>query len=231
MRQWLWVACLMGAVVLAGTEARADQCAVVNDAQAAAAVARLNAARVFVRLCEPCGEHLGSHSPEIVRAAVAVPDGNGTNRVMVNGDGVDLAYIFIRDGRGNLTNLARVSGCETQGVSSSVALPAPPPPVEAPAEEPPPVVRQPLGARLTGCTLIRTGFLGMGSGREADVSLVNVTNSARAFTVRIFVLYPGNGQEIAATSAIAAAPGVPATARVRFRARPGMTNVRCEIAQ
>ena len=185
----------VGAAGLAPSEARADQCQVVTEAQAAAAVARLNASRIFMRLCEPCGEHLGDHRPEIVRAAVAVPDGDGNSRVMVNGAEIDLAYIYIRTGATTLTNLARVSGCETQSVSPSISLPPAP------------------------------------AGREADVGLVNQTEAARAFTVRVYVLYPGNGRELAAVSAVATTPGVPATARVRFRARAGMTSVQCEIAQ
>lgn len=92
-------------------------------------------------------------------------------------------------------------------------------------------VAQPLGAQITGCSLRRTGFLGIGRGREADVSIVNVGNRARTFTIRIFALYPGNGRELAAVSAVAAAPGVQTDARVRFQARAGMTNVQCEVAQ
>lgn len=220
------------AVVAAGlapSEARADQCQVVTEAQAAAAVARLNASRIFMRLCEPCGEHLGDHRPEIVRAAVAVPDGDGNSRVMVNGAEIDLAYIYIRTGATTLTNLARVSGCETQSVSPSISLPPAPASAEAPTEAPRPAAGQ--LATITSCALRRTGFLGMGAGREADVGLVNQTEAARAFTVRVYVLYPGNGRELAAVSAVATTPGVPATARVRFRARAGMTSVQCEIAQ
>lgn len=217
---------LMLGLMLIPAAAWADQCQVVTDAQAAAAVARLSVGRVVLRYCEPCGEQLNSHAPEVVRSAVVVPDGNGTNRVMLNGEEIDLAYVFVRDRNGNLVNLARLSGCPTQGVSPTIALP--PPPVAA---EAPPTVTGGGGVAITSCVLRNTGFLGMGAGREADVGVINRTGAARAFTVRVFVLYPGGGRELAAESAIATAPGVPATSRIRFRARPGMTNVQCEVDQ
>lgn len=92
-----------------------------------------------------------------------------------------------------------------------------------------PASAQPSSVSITSCSLRRTGFLGIGAGREAEVGLVNLGSTARAFTVRIYALYPGSGRELVAVSAIAAPAGSPTSARVRFRARHGMTNIMCEV--
>lgn len=91
--------------------------------------------------------------------------------------------------------------------------------------------RGPAGAAVTSCRINNTGFLGMGAGREAIIGVMNYTAAPRAFTVRIYATYPGNGREVVAESAVPTTPGVDATARVRFRARPGMTGIVCEVDQ
>lgn len=91
--------------------------------------------------------------------------------------------------------------------------------------------QRPIGemAQITSCRLARTGFLGMGRDRVADVMVWNMTQRARAFTIRIFALYPGGGREEAGVQGVTAAPGTNTPARIRFRPRPGMTSIECDV--
>lgn len=83
--------------------------------------------------------------------------------------------------------------------------------------------------QITRCQVRRTGVLGLGAGREADIGIVNLTPVARAFAVRVIGLFPGNGRAALATQAIATAPNVEAVARVRFRNQPGLQSIVCEV--
>lgn len=109
-----------------------------------------------------------------------------------------------------------------------VAPPPVVPPVLAPVLAP-----RPVGGivSVSSCQVATTGFLGMGSGRVAIVGVMNRTVAPRAFTVRIYATYPGNGRELVAESAVPTSPGVNATARVPFRSRPGMLGILCEVDQ
>lgn len=213
-----------------GRPAHADQCAIVPALQALSALPHLPVGATILPLCEPCGEQVDPARVRVVRSVFIVPVDADSSRVRVNGEDVDLAYLYVRVG-GVFRNVAMLAGCHVEHVSPSVSLAAPPPPSVAPhalAPAPPP---SGAGGAITSCAVRNTGMLGMGAGREAAVGVMNNTTAARAFTVRIYAVYPGNGRESVAVSAVSTVPGVPATARVPFRARPGMVSILCEVDQ
>jgi hypothetical protein len=129
MRKLLFVLPL--AVASLAGAARADQCAWVTEEQAQAAAKILRAATRASDWCEPCGEH----SPKPPRAVTGVevrPAGDGQFReVVVNGEAVDLAYVFVERSPGSFENLAKAAGCPAEGVSASFrekGAPKPPAP-------------------------------------------------------------------------------------------------------
>jgi hypothetical protein len=83
----------------------ADQAAWVTKKQADAALAVLSGQKEVRMLCEPCGETVAK--PEAVNSA-ALNKVDGENwEVLLNGEGIDLAYVFVRI-KGTWVNLARV---------------------------------------------------------------------------------------------------------------------------
>jgi hypothetical protein len=99
--------------------ARADQCAWVSEEQAQAAAKILRAASRASDWCEPCGEH-SPKPPRPVTSVEVRPAGDGQFReVVVNGEAVDLAYVFVERSTGSFENLAKVAGCPAEGVSAS----------------------------------------------------------------------------------------------------------------
>ena len=131
MNRWRWV--LVVAACLLPTTAWADQCAVVTDLQATWALLQLapgSPGTQFFHLCEPCGQRMGFIPPNAiqrVRTASIVPDPSGGHSVVLNGDPIDLAYIFVLNRRSRTYfNLAALSHCQTQGVSRELAIGLPP---------------------------------------------------------------------------------------------------------
>lgn len=196
--RWLgWSGLVLLTLVTAPSVARADQCQAVTPAQATAALMQLRPGRPFIRLCEPCGEILSPESTNVQRVMTATvsPSGDGYQSVQVNGEAVDLAYVFVRGRGGVFTNLARLSGCEASGVSTQLAVPeaqpivtapstfVPPPVVVAPPPPPPPppvVAPAPVGMvyRYPGSVATTLGVATVGPGTRCIVEVYQVTNSA-----------------------------------------------------
>lgn len=229
--------------------AHADQCATMPTAQAYAALRQIPYGSTILPLCEPCGEQVDLSRVTTVRSSMVMLNDLVTGHVTVNGDSVDVAYLYVRGADGVFRNVAMLAGCPVEHVSATVTPPppaaptvivaqpvAPPPPpplpphaILPPSTTPPPPGAIAAPAVVTSCNVRNTGMLGMGAGREAIVGVLNRTTSARAFTVRIYATYPGNGRESVAVSAVPTVPGVLASARVRFAARPGMVSILCEV--
>jgi hypothetical protein len=105
--------------------ARADQCAWVDEQVAARAVKEIERAGRVVELCEPCGDSV-PRTPEAVASVTshkvdAPRDWGGFEEVFVNGEPVDLAYVYV-EVKGRLHNLAKLVGCPAWGVSPSLTL-------------------------------------------------------------------------------------------------------------
>lgn len=121
----------------------ADQCAYVTEEQAQAAAESLPVGGKFVPFCEPCGdEQFPAGEPQVVESSVvhALPvseTGLGQDywELQLNGEGVDLAYIYVQQDSGMFINLAKLADCPASGVKaeydaegqSSLVLPHLPP--------------------------------------------------------------------------------------------------------
>ena len=118
------------------TVARADQCALNNGAIAEAAAKLVTPGSRVLEFCEPCGDRAPG-KPFTVKT-VAVRNGE----LLVNGDAVDLAYLFVETSKTEFKNVGITTGCGASRVSASIrdgkpagfvinarhAPPRPPPP-------------------------------------------------------------------------------------------------------
>ncbi len=124
--------------VLAPSIARADQCAINDQAIADKAVELAKQRAQILELCEPCGEKVPSGPYAITNVTTA----NG--EVMIEGRMVDLAYTYILVGKNTYKNLGLLAGCKAERVSKELtdtrpvrARPAPNQRVPGPPPRPP----------------------------------------------------------------------------------------------
>lgn len=105
----------------------ADQCAYVTKKQADTAAAYLTVGKSFVNFCELCGDTVFpfddtvSVKDSLVHELPASSTGLNQDywELLVNGDGVDLAYLYVKQANGTFINLARLARCPTQGVGEA----------------------------------------------------------------------------------------------------------------
>lgn len=104
------------AVVLAPAIAQADQCAFVSKKNADDALALIDKGATIISFCQPCGDT----TPQKVKVE-SVSDHatgfEGTWEVLVNGQGIDLAYTFVENGDGKYVNLSKMVDCPSEGVA------------------------------------------------------------------------------------------------------------------
>lgn len=110
------------------TTARADQCQLVDSGTAVRALQLLHDHPNVVTYCEPCGDRAPG---DVTNAAwVATErDRSGSYQVVIDRREVDLAYTFVQTEPDRFDNLAQLAGCPVSGVSSTLTIHAPPPPV------------------------------------------------------------------------------------------------------
>lgn len=97
--------------------ALADQCAYITKKQALMAISRLNLEDTIYLYCEPCGE---KYPQPLVIKSLSMETVNYQDywQITVNGQGIDLAYVFITsEVEQNWVNLAVVSACPASGIS------------------------------------------------------------------------------------------------------------------
>jgi hypothetical protein len=100
--------------ILAPTIARADQCAINDQAIADKAVELAKKSTAVLELCEPCGEK----HPQGPYPVGVVDSANG--RVTFDGNLRDLAYIYILVGKHTYGNLGLLAGCKAESVSKEL---------------------------------------------------------------------------------------------------------------
>jgi hypothetical protein len=106
-------------LVLMPATAYADQCALVSRQQAVAALNNLRIGQTIYKLCEPCGEKAAR--PIVIRSlSVNSEPSSDFWSVKVNGEEIDLAYIYIEFSRTGLrqrVNLALTATCPARSIS------------------------------------------------------------------------------------------------------------------
>ncbi|HVJ65893.1 MAG TPA: hypothetical protein VM901_11600 [Bdellovibrionota bacterium] len=109
----------------------ADQCAVLSEKQAKAAVAAISLTQRVGHLCEPCGEEpteIGGPTFDEATESVGIRKWDGHSKrnqfeVLINDQPVDLAYTYVLmststdNGAKNYVNLALLAGCDASGVT------------------------------------------------------------------------------------------------------------------
>ena len=111
--------------------AAADQCAVIDRAQAEAFTKMVNIGDTVGFLCEPCGEtvtEIGTVPQEYVQSISIKPFNNAGDNdavtVEINGQTADLAYTYVNTTRHEWysvsINAAFLVGCDAQGVTNQV---------------------------------------------------------------------------------------------------------------
>ena len=95
----------------------ADQCAYISKEQGITALSRLDIDQTIYKLCEPCGDE--STSPTVIQnLSLEKVDYQDYWQITVNGEGIDLAYVFVDSGIENqILNLAAIADCPAVKVS------------------------------------------------------------------------------------------------------------------
>lgn len=124
MKAQFFALCGVLVLLVSPLVAVADQCAYVTQQQARAAAAAVPVGRTFVHFCEPCGDKVFPAKAGVLvkGASVNALPANETGldqdywELQLNGEGVDLAYIYVKQANDSFINLARLAHCPTNGV-------------------------------------------------------------------------------------------------------------------
>jgi len=93
----------------------ADQAAYITKAEADRAVALLKTQKQIKHFCAPCDDQ--NVSLEEIKTIEAVPTGyQNTWEVKINGEGIDLAYVYFQTKKGKWKNAAKELDIKVQGV-------------------------------------------------------------------------------------------------------------------
>lgn len=93
-------------ILLLTIAAFADQAAYITKAEAEKAVALLKDKQQIKHFCNPCDDK--EIKLETIDSIEAVPTGyQGTWEVKINGEGIDLAYVYFETKKGEWKNVAR----------------------------------------------------------------------------------------------------------------------------
>jgi hypothetical protein len=112
------------AVWLPAGLAHADQCQWLDDPAIATRAARELASHPeIIAFCEPCGD-VAPGAPTTARSVVVHPLRDHAVSLVVDGDSVDLAYLYVKTSAHQYRNLAVLAGCPTAGVSPSLGVEA-----------------------------------------------------------------------------------------------------------
>ncbi len=100
--------------------ALADQAAYITQAQAQKAAAFLKDKKQIRHYCKPCDDK-GDRVEDISTVeAVAVADSKPYWEVLVNGKGIDLAYVYYQENDGKWKNLAKKMKIKVDDVPKSL---------------------------------------------------------------------------------------------------------------
>jgi hypothetical protein len=115
------------AVLLAiSSAAFADQCAYVSQEVAQRAVEVLSVKKKVADFCEPCGNTVPNRVYKIKEVVAAPADYEDYWKVLINGEEVDLAYLYVKTGLVTFKNAGMLAGCTgnngtgIEGVSASI---------------------------------------------------------------------------------------------------------------
>jgi hypothetical protein len=118
--KWL-VSVSIVAVTTFSNTAHADQCAWIDADVASRAQAILAKSPKVIAFCEPCGDKVPGVPVAAKHVDVREPSA-GFREVVVDGNGIDLAYTFVQTSASEYANLASLAGCPATGVSPTLSI-------------------------------------------------------------------------------------------------------------
>lgn len=103
-------------IIFLFTDSWADQCVVISKDQASIALKYLKEGITIYEFCPPCGDNFPK--PVIIRNVQILKWQNSPTdvQISVNHEDIDLAYVYVPDGRGNYINLAMLTNCPVSDV-------------------------------------------------------------------------------------------------------------------
>jgi len=111
-------------VALTASAARADQCQWHEDPAVVTRAAReLTSHPEVVAFCEPCGDVAPGAPHRVTSVTTRRPTAQLVS-LEVDGEEVDLAYLYVKTSAGQYRNLAALAGCPTTGVSPRLRVDA-----------------------------------------------------------------------------------------------------------
>jgi hypothetical protein len=120
------------AAVLVPAIAHADQCQLNATTVAEAAAKLVKAGSRVLEFCEPCGDRAPKQPYTVSKVAV-----RQQRELVVNGAGVDLAYLFIETAKNEFKNVGLATSCGAAKVSAVIRDGKPSGPISRPPGMPP----------------------------------------------------------------------------------------------
>lgn len=109
-------ALLFTVATLFSITAMADQCQMVSRAEAERALLLIQPGSTVSTFCELCGDTKPTRTEVVSSVSAAITD--GTSVVSINGESVDLAYLYLKVAPNKKVNVALAVGCETLDAST-----------------------------------------------------------------------------------------------------------------
>ncbi len=109
-------ALLFTVATLFSITAMADQCQLVSRAEAERALLLIKPGSVVSKFCEVCGDTKPTSTEVVYSVSAAITE--GASVVSVNGESVDLAYLYLKVAPNKKVNVALAIGCETLDAST-----------------------------------------------------------------------------------------------------------------
>ena len=97
----------------------ADQCQLISAEQADRAALLIQSGSEIAYLCQNCGETIPNAEYTTARK-VELRDSYGYKEMTIKGQGVDLAYTYVKVAPRKYVNVASVIGCEAEGMSKII---------------------------------------------------------------------------------------------------------------
>ncbi len=113
-----WGLAAVAGVCLWSGAAVADQCAIVSGREAEAAHARLRVGDTILLFCEPCGQK--EPWPRTIETVAVEPSPTSGFKLRINGEAVDIAYVYVPQEPGRFANLGMAVNCGVSDVRRSL---------------------------------------------------------------------------------------------------------------
>ncbi len=106
--------------IVTASASYADQCEVITKQQAQKAQKVLKEGTDFFTFCQPCNDTRISPQAKVQTVTTEPFDQTKNVTMKVNGESVDLAYLYVRTSGPKFQNVAKLVKCTATGVTSAI---------------------------------------------------------------------------------------------------------------